>query len=79
MNQLHKYGEKALYYLSIIVMVITMLDFHHLRIFIFMSLIISFGFQTFMEWKYAKESKQYILNAVSCGLIMIGAIVYVLL
>jgi len=75
-NTLHKYGEGILHWATIIVIVISITNFHHLRIFIFIVPCIFFAFSTLMEWNYVKQNKTYLLSAVSCGLFIIGAIVY---
>ncbi|MEK5068638.1 DUF4181 domain-containing protein [Sporosarcina sp. FSL K6-1508] len=75
-NTLHKYGEGILHWATIIVMVISITNYHHLRIFIFIVPCILFTFSTLMEWNYAKQNKTYLLSAVSCGLFIIGSIVY---
>ncbi|GAA0416049.1 DUF4181 domain-containing protein [Agaribacter marinus] len=75
-NKLHKYVEKILYCSSFIVMIIAINEFSHLRIFIFISMAVMFAFRTIMKWTFTKESKTYLLSAVTCGLFIVGSIVY---
>ena len=75
-NTLHKYGEIILHWTTIIVMVISITSFPNLRILIFIVPCILFTFSTLMEWSYVKQDKTYLLSAVSCGLFIIGSIVY---
>ncbi|WP_339229305.1 DUF4181 domain-containing protein [Oceanobacillus sp. FSL K6-2867] len=75
-NKLHKYGERVLYWSSFIVMIISIQEFHHLRLFIFIGMAILFAFRTIMKWNFMKESKTYFLSAVTCGLFIAGLIVY---
>lgn len=75
-NTLHKYGEGILHWATIIVIAISITNFQHLRIFIFIVPCIFFAFSTLMEWNYVKKNKTYLLSAVSCGLFIIGSIVY---
>jgi len=75
-NKLHKYGEKILYWVSMIVMILAITEFHHLRILIFISPGIMFTFRTIMEWIFAKDNKTYLLSAVTSGLFIIGSVVY---
>lgn len=75
-NDLHRYGEGILYWITMIVMVISMIDFHYLRFLIFLSGASMFAFRTFMEWKYTRENRSYLLSAVTCGLFILGSIAY---
>ncbi|MFD2629938.1 DUF4181 domain-containing protein [Oceanobacillus kapialis] len=78
-NKQHKYGENILYWSSYIVMLFSILEFPSLRIFIFIGVGLVFEFRTYMKWKFTREKKTYLLSAVTCGLFLIGSIVYALL
>lgn len=78
-NKQHEYGEKILNWATMIIMILSITDFHHLRFFIFIGLGITFAFRTLMKWKFANQNKTYLLSAVTCGLFIIGLIVYGLL
>ena len=75
-NTLHKYGEGILHWVTMIVIVMSITNYHHLRIFIFIVPCILFAFSTLMEWNHVKQNKTYLLSAVSCGLFIIGSIAY---
>ena len=75
-NKLHKYGENILYWISLIVMILAIVEFHYLRLFIFISFAIMFAFQSILKWTFRKENKIYLLSAVTSGLFIIGSIVY---
>ncbi|GEL07045.1 DUF4181 domain-containing protein [Salisediminibacterium halotolerans] len=78
-NRVHRLGEQALFIISLAVVSLTFIDFHEFRVFIFLSLIIMFAFNALMEWTFAKENKMYLLDIVTCGLLICGAIVYMLI
>ncbi|MCT2534863.1 DUF4181 domain-containing protein [Aquibacillus koreensis] len=78
-NKLHKYGEKTLYWITMIIMILSITDFQQLRLFIFIGPGITFAYRTIMKWKFAKQNRTYLLSAVSCGLFIVGTIVYGLL
>ncbi|WHX28115.1 DUF4181 domain-containing protein [Virgibacillus halodenitrificans] len=75
-SKLHKYGEGILYWTSFIVMILTINEFPHLRIFIFIGMTILFAFRTIMKWVYARERKTYLLSAITCVLFILGSISY---
>lgn len=75
-NKHHKYGERILYFSSMIVMVLSIMEFHHLRLFIFIGPAMLFAYRAIMKWKYEKENKTYLLSAVTCGSFVISAIVF---
>lgn len=75
-NRLHKYGEGILHWASLIVMIIAISDFKHLRIFIFIGMTMLFAFRTIMKWIYAKENKTYLLSATTCILFILGSVIY---
>jgi hypothetical protein len=75
-NNPHKYGEKLLYSISFIVMFFAIYEFHQLRIFIFIGMAALFAFRTLMKWKHAEGNRSYILSSVTCGLFVVGAVVY---
>jgi len=75
-NRLHKYGDRVLHLATIIVMVVSITNLPHLRIYIFIVPSILFAFSTLMEWSHVKQNKTYLLSAVSCGLFIIGSVVY---
>ncbi|PAV31496.1 hypothetical protein CIL05_02240 [Virgibacillus profundi] len=75
-NKLHKYGERILYWISFIVMIIAINEFPHLRILIFLGMAIMFAFRTIMKWNFTRENKTYLLSAVTCGLFIMGSVVY---
>ncbi len=78
-NKLHRYGEKTLNLLVLIIITITIKDYHEFRVFIFISMAALFSFRTYMEWKHIKESQQYLLSGTTIGLCILGAIVYSIL
>ncbi|MEF2291398.1 DUF4181 domain-containing protein [Virgibacillus dokdonensis] len=78
-NNIHRYGEKTLNFLILIIITITIIDYHEFRVFIFISMAILFAFRTYIEWKHIKGSLQYLLSATSIGLCIIGAVVYSIL
>ncbi|WP_228552403.1 DUF4181 domain-containing protein [Gracilibacillus salitolerans] len=57
-------------------MILSISEFHHLRLFIFIGPGIMLAFRTIMKWKFAKQNKTYLLSAITCGLFIIGSIVY---
>lgn len=75
-NTVHKYGDKILNWTIIIVIVISITSYPNLRILIFIVPCILYAFSTLMEWSYVKQNKTYLLSAVSCGLFIIGSLVY---
>lgn len=75
-NKLHKYGERTLYWTSIIVLIITVSDFPQLRILVFMGITASFAFRMIMQWIYTKEDKTYFLSAVTFVLFTLGSVTY---
>lgn len=75
-NKLHKFVERILYLSSYIVMILTVNEFPHLRIWVFLGLSAVFGFRTIMEWNFKRGSKIYLLSAITCGLFILGAITY---
>ncbi len=75
-NKIHKYGERILYGFSFIVLIIAMNDFPHLRILIFIGMTVLFAFRTGMEWIYARESKTYLLSAITSVLFILGLVIY---
>ncbi|QKY71443.1 DUF4181 domain-containing protein [Lentibacillus sp. CBA3610] len=75
-NKLHKYGEKILYWTSFIVMTIVINEFLHLGILIFVGMTAVFAFRTIMKWIYQKESKTYLLSAITCVLSILGLVTY---
>ncbi|WP_167263051.1 DUF4181 domain-containing protein [Alkalibacillus almallahensis] len=75
-NKIHKYGELILYGATMIVMVLSVIEFYYLRLLIFIGPGITFAFRTIMKWKFTNQDKTYLLSAVTCGLFMIGSIVY---
>lgn len=75
-NKLHKYGERTLYWTSIIVLIITVSDFPHLRILVFVGITASFAFRMIMQWIYTKEAKTYFLSAVTFVLFTLGSVTY---
>ncbi|WP_212927967.1 DUF4181 domain-containing protein [Oceanobacillus sp. J11TS1] len=46
---------------------------------IFIGMAVMFAFRTIMKWTFARENKTYLLSAVTCGLFIIGSVVYGLL
>lgn len=75
-NMWHKYGEKITYWVTFILMIISINDLHHLRFIIFLGPAILFAFRTFMEWNFARQNKTYLLSTVTFVLFIIGSIVY---
>src|SRR5699024_11993892 len=75
-NKLHKYGEGILYWISLIVIMIAVNEFPHLRILIFVGMTAVFAFRTIMKWIYARESKTYLLSAITCVLFILGSVIY---
>ena len=57
-------------------MIIAVNDFLQLRILIFVGIVVVFAFRTIMEWVFARESKTYLLSAVTCVLFTLGLITY---
>jgi len=75
-NKLHKNVERLLYSTSFIVMIIAINEFLHLRLLIFVGMASVFAFRTIMKWIYTRESKTYLLSAVTCGLFILGLVTY---
>ncbi|MYL46395.1 DUF4181 domain-containing protein [Virgibacillus halodenitrificans] len=75
-SKLHKYGEGILYWTSFVVMILTINEFPHLRILIFVGMTILFAFRTIMKWVYARERKTYLLSAITCVLFILGSVTY---
>ncbi|AIF45280.1 DUF4181 domain-containing protein [Virgibacillus sp. SK37] len=75
-NKLHKYGEGILYWTSFLVMILTINEFLHFRILIFIGMTILFAFRTIMKWVYEKERKTYLLSAITCVLFILGSVTY---
>lgn len=75
-NKLHKYVEGILNWTSYIVMIIAIIDFPHLKILIFVSMTAVFAFRTIMEWIFTRESKTYLLSAITCALFILGSVTY---
>lgn len=75
-NKLHKYGEKILYWTSFIGMIIVINEFLHLGILIFVGMTAVFAFRTIMKRIYQKESKTYLLSAITCVLSILGLVAY---
>ncbi|MFD1928928.1 DUF4181 domain-containing protein [Sporosarcina siberiensis] len=75
-NKLHKHGEIILSGTSIILMIILVTDFPHLRILIFVGMVAVFSFRTIMQWIFTKEDKTYILSAITCVLLILGLVTY---
>lgn len=76
-NKIHQYGEQTLYIINLVVVTLAIMDFSHLRVFIFVGFSITFAFSMIMEWKYARENKMYLLSALNCGLFIIGSFTYI--
>ncbi|HLR52486.1 MAG TPA: DUF4181 domain-containing protein [Candidatus Avamphibacillus sp.] len=75
-NKLHKYGERILYWTSFIVMIIEINEFLNLRILIFVGMTAVFAFRTIMKWIFIRESKTYLLSAITCVLFILGSVIY---
>ncbi|MDT8862789.1 DUF4181 domain-containing protein [Alkalihalobacillus sp. MEB130] len=75
-NRIHENGEKILYFVNLLVMIQAIMFSPHLRIFIFIGPGFMFAFRTFMEWKYAADKQTYLLSGVTCGLFIIGSVVF---
>ncbi|QUW22682.1 DUF4181 domain-containing protein [Sporosarcina sp. Marseille-Q4063] len=75
-NKLHKYGERILYWASFIVMIIAINEFPRLRILIFVSMAAVFAFRTIMKSIFTRESKTYLLSAITCVLFILGLVIY---
>lgn len=76
-NTFHKYGERILYLVMIFVFVILVAE--NLTQFYFLIFIcpaLMFGFRTYIEWKFIRNSKKYILSALTFGLFLLGLAVY---
>lgn len=78
-NQWHKYIENAIYLIHLIIIVITITDYESYRVLIFIIAAIMFLFRAFMQFKYEKEDKTYLLSLVSVGLFVMATIVYAML
>lgn len=61
-NKLHKWGEISLFTIYLITSFILIVNFDYINIgyLLFAFLIVLHVFRTFMEWKYDKESKEYV-------------------
>src|SRR5699024_12460084 len=75
-NKLHKYGERILYWTSFIVMIIEINEFLNLRIFIFVGMTAVFACRTIMKWIFIRESKTYLLTALTCVLFILVSVIY---
>src|SRR5699024_5308892 len=75
-NKLQKYGERILYWTSFIVMIIAINEFLNLRILIFVGMAAVFAFRTIMKWIFIRESKTYLLSAITCVLFILGSFIY---
>ena len=72
-NKAHKWGEVLLVVLSLIFLgKITFIDSHPLKPhYSVVGLILLYGFRAFMEWKFEKDSKQYILSILTSSFLLI--------
>lgn len=75
-NRFHEYAEKILFGVNLAIFILATTDFPHLRLLIFIGLIIIFGFRTLMECIFRKENKLYVLSFVTFVLSIIGSVVY---
>ena len=75
-NKLHKYVEIILYWTSFSVMIIAITEFPHLRILIFVGMAAVLAFRTIMKWMFTRESKTYLLSAITCVLFILGSVTY---
>ncbi|SES18186.1 protein of unknown function [Gracilibacillus ureilyticus] len=78
-NKLHKYGERILSLVNILIIVLAMSEYPHLRPLIFIGPGILVAYRTIMEWKNAKETGTYLISASTSGLFFTGSIVYVII
>lgn len=82
-NNAHKWVERILLLLFIIIMVVTVFEFalsqENIYVFIFGFFTLLSSFRTFMEYKYEREEKKYIIEliwAIGNFIIFIGLIFF---
>ena len=78
-SKLHKYVETILYGTSFIVMILAITEYPHLRIFIFVGMTVVFAFRSIFKWIFTRESKTYLLSAITCTLSILGLLTYLVL
>lgn len=78
-NRFHKYGEKLLYWISYFATFIIIVNYPHLRIFIFLNMAVIFVCRATLEWYFMRENKVYRLSGVTSGLLIIGFCIYAIL
>ena len=78
-NNIHKWGEFSIFTIYLITSFILIVNFDYINIgyLIFVFLIVLHVFRTCMEWKYDKESKEYIISfIVICLTISFSVVIY---
>lgn len=81
-NAIHKWGEiiiTIIYLIASFVLIATM-NYINLGYFMFVFFIVLHMFRTFMEWKFDKESKEYVISfiGVICLTITCSVVMYLL-
>ncbi|MEY8348102.1 DUF4181 domain-containing protein [Bacillus cereus] len=79
-NNIQKWGEISIFIIYLITsfILIVNVDYENIGYLFFIFFIALYVFRTFMEWKYDKESKEYVISflGVICLMISFSAVIY---
>lgn len=79
-NDIHKWGEISIFTIYLITSFILIVNFDYINMgyLIFIFLVVLHIFRTFMEWKYDKESKEYVISFIGfiCLMISFSVVIY---
>jgi hypothetical protein len=67
-NKTHKWGERVLFLLFAITILIAYFGYYYVELYIFfVFFFVQSIFRAFMEWKYEREDKEYIISLIGAG------------
>lgn len=76
LNRLHKYGERTIYVIAVIVSILAISALPQLRPTIFIGMGLLFVFRAAMERRYAASPGSYIHSVITSSLMITGGLIY---